>query len=183
MSGELDWLDYAQKLGPSFGAIATTLAVVVALSVASRNSRQLQKEQPNKITAWLNGEEPADTDSGGGENGSKLSVKISNASQQTAYDVIVRLVRVPNRPNQSAIPVLTERDIVDTKYILALPPGDRIVLMAQPSSGMHRRFGVEFALQDAAGAYWYRNSVGMLSKISKHPVEFFGLSWPMGWGS
>lgn len=180
MSGEHDWLDYVQKLGPAMGAIASAFAAMVAVRVASRSSSQLLKEQAQKITAWLDNEEP-NKETGAGDP--QYLVRLSNASQQSAYDIVVRVVRVPNRPNFEALPKLAEADIVDTKYILTLPPGQRTVDVMTPSSGMHRRFGVEFAFQDAAGTFWYRNSVGVLSKIPKHPVDYFGLSWPVGWGS
>jgi hypothetical protein len=181
MSGERDLLDYAQKLGPMLSAVASTGAAIVALIVAFRGRRKARSEQAQRVTAWFDGEDD-DGDETAPENELRASVEIGNASQQVAYDLVLRIVQVPNAPGIRAIPEFQESQIVDAAYIRAVPPGGRSVSVKFPDSGMHKRWGVEFAFQDAAGIYWYRSATGWLTEISKHPVDFFGMSWPVGWG-
>ncbi|HST09666.1 MAG TPA: hypothetical protein VLL05_04770 [Terriglobales bacterium] len=56
MSGELDWLDYVQKLGPAMGAVASTAAALIALVVAFRGAKKVRSEQAEQITVWTGAE-------------------------------------------------------------------------------------------------------------------------------
>src|SRR5215510_1002874 len=181
MSGEQDWIDWVQKLSPAASAIGTTAAVIVSLVLASRAGRLNRSQQAEQVTAWFDG--PAEEAEEAREGYLEVQVRIKNASDQMIYDLVAYIARVSD-------PVRVQRDIEKEHYledcigrIGNVPPGEMVVRIRHPGHGMHQRWGIEFAFQDAAGRYWFRRANGILKQISLHPIDFYGMSRPVSWRS
>ena len=161
-------------------AIGTIAAVVVALWLAGRESRErkgeLERRQAELISAWLVPFGDATT------AGLVVPViAISNESQQLVYRVIASLV-----PTRGAIDERFRQAIgrapTDFRVFKGeLPLGRTNLEVQDPGGGMHIRFGVELAFRDAAGRSWVRKADGHLLKIRKDPAEQYGLHEPLNW--
>jgi hypothetical protein len=180
MSGELDWLDYVQKLGPAMGAVASTAAAVIALVVAFRGAKKVRSEQAEQITAWFTGAEMRVRGVGDGKE--YVDVEINNASNQVVYDLIAQVV--VGRPpfHGVARPGAKHLNAEYGSRLGAIPPGRRTVSLRYPGAGMHKRLGIELAFQDAAGKFWFRAAQGTLKPIKESPADFYGLDHPVSWG-
>jgi hypothetical protein len=146
MSGEHDWLDYVQKLGPSMGAVASAAAAIIALVVAFRGAKKARGEQAEQITAWFTGAERRVRGVGDGKE--YVDVEINNASNQMVYDLIAQVVEVRRAVGPGAKHLNAEYG----SRLGAIPPGRRTVSLRYPGAGMHKRLGIELAFQDAAGS-------------------------------
>jgi hypothetical protein len=66
-------------------------------------------------------------------------------------------------------------------FVGLVPPGrieDRIPFAGW---GMHLRFGVELAFQDASGRNWLRQGTGNLVEAECEPVELYDVALPVPW--
>lgn len=179
MSNEQDWLDYVQKLAPAISAAGTFAAVVTSLWLATRQGRDRRERQAEQVTAWFvpyDGEQDR-TDY------EYTGLRVSNASNQVVYDLIAQTVAVQGAARKTAVGDSDENNREHGAMIGVVPPGTLTTRINGGSQGMHRRFGVEIAFQDAAGRYWLRGATGILTEVKKHPIDLFNLSRPVGWGA
>jgi hypothetical protein len=146
---------------------------------ASRAGRSGRRQQAEQITAWFHG--PAAEGVEVREGCREVPVKINNASNQMIYDLVAYIAHVSDQPPAARQPGGGEYMKDCIACIGSLPPGGRVVRMKHLAHGTHRRCGVEFAFQDAGGRYWFRHANGELQRIRIHPVDFYGLSRPVGW--
>ena len=179
MSNEQDWLDYVQKLAPAASALGTIAAVVTSLYLAGRQGRDRRERQAEQITAWF-----VDYD-GEQDRTDRIytGLRVSNASTQAVYDLIAQTVGIEGSVRKTAVGDTEERNREHGALIGTVPPGLLTTRINAGSHGMHRRFGVEIAFQDAAGQHWIRGATGLLREADKHPVDLFNLSRPVGWGA
>lgn len=154
----------------------TLAAVVVALGIALRDTlRQRWRDrrwQAEQVTAWLGGRLPtADMSS------MSLRLHVGNASRQSVYQVIATLVAIQGAWRRDG----REGGIEHRTFLWQVSPGDRAASISFSGHGMMLRFGIELAFQDAAGRNWRRLADGRLEEIAPDPVDFYGVSRPVGW--
>ena len=97
------------------------------------------------------------------------------------YDVIAEVVTVQGSFRRTAVGENDERNREYGAMIGNVPPGEYTTRINYGGGGMHKRFSIELAFQDAAGRYWLRRGNGKLEKIKKHPVDLYNLSQPVSW--
>jgi hypothetical protein len=170
------WGDYPAWLA----AIGTIVAVVVALGLAGRESRQRRHEderrQAELITAWL--ETVGDMTTAGLV---MPVVAIVNGSQQLAYRVIASLVPVRGAITEDFREVSGAGAWEFRVFKGELPLGRTNLEIKQPGGGMHIRFAVELAFRDAAGRSWVRTTQGELKRIRSEPADHYGIHEPIDW--
>jgi hypothetical protein len=170
------WGDYPTWLA----AIGTILAVVVALGLASRESRDRrradERRQAELITAWL--ETVGDATTAGLV---MPVVAIVNGSQQLAYRVIASLVPVRGAISDNFREVIGRQPGEFRAFKGELPLGRTNIEIRHPGGGMHIRFAIEIAFCDAAGRSWVRTAQGELKRIRGEPADYYGLREPIDW--
>jgi hypothetical protein len=62
-----------------------------------------------------------------------------------------------------------------------VPPGEITTRIDNSGGGMHRRFWIELAFQDAAGRFWIRRGNGTLERVDKHPIDLYSIGRPVSW--
>jgi hypothetical protein len=171
MSFYTDWLT----------AIGTFGAVVTSLYFAARDSRRKRKhderQQAEKVTAWFVPYE------GEQDSPNKLydGLRIRNASNELVYDLIAQVVGVQGSFRKTAVGDTEERNNEFGAKVGNVPPGDYTTRIDNSGGGMHRRFWIELAFQDAAGRFWVREGNGILKRVKKHPVELYNIGRPVSW--
>jgi hypothetical protein len=150
----------------SFAAVMAALGIALAGGIRER--RRLRRFQAEQITAWLDGEV---------KTAEILRVVVGNASQQSAYQVIVTLVAIQGAWRKNG----AEGGVEHRTFLWQVPPGQRSSTITFAGHGMFLRFGVELAFQDAAGQCWRRLADGRLTPISANPLEYYKLGSPMSW--
>lgn len=157
-----------------WSAIGTIAAVVVALVLAGKQSRDtLRRErqiQAEKITAWL-------------DFSTQVSVRlrVRNASDQLIYDLVAQAVSVQGAFRTTAVLDTEERNREFGALIGNVPPGETVSEINTGGGGMHLRFAVEIAFRDAAGRFWLREGDGTIKEVKQHPLDLYNLSRPVGW--
>jgi hypothetical protein len=156
-------------------AIATFLAVLVALGVAGADARRRAKtderQQAEQISSWME-ELPAEETVKDGMMYVKLIVQ--NASNQLVYNSIASVVSA-----QSGQHVGT--NTAYRNYLGRLPPGKTEYTIEHPGHGMHKRFSVEMAFEDSGGRTWVREGKGKLRQVKRDPLSFYGIDPPVSW--
>jgi hypothetical protein len=157
-------------------AVGTVGAVVVALWLASRDSRERargeRRRQAETVTAWISGGYSLVA----GENRFVAPVAVQNGSSQLVYRFIASLVQDLRGQESSPQPGLKWR-----VFVGELPPGRSQFTIEHPGGGMHFRAGIELAFQDAAGRWWVRKGNGRLDEIREDPAAHYGLGEPLPW--
>jgi hypothetical protein len=151
--------------------IGTVAAVVVALALAIRDSRQRDAErrraQAEKIGASLPNFDPSDP------NGLRRSLRVGNTSGQSAYRVIVSAEPI-GKPYMKKL--RAEHPLAFRVFIGVLPPGRRYEhIDVPPIGGIDFIWALELAFTDAAGRSWVRSASGELREIKTDPVAYYGL--------
>jgi hypothetical protein len=181
MSNEHDWADWVAKLAPAASAVGTFSAVVTSLWLASRQGRQTRslqaREQAERVTAWYVTYEGTQDDTYNLYTG----LRINNASKQLVYDLIAQVVSLQGSFRTTAVGDSAERNREFGTMVGNVPPGELTTRIDGSGGGMHRRFGIELAFQDAAGRYWLRHGNGKLERIEKHPADLYNLDRPISW--
>lgn len=152
-----------------FAAIGSVGAVIVALFVATRESRLRRKEntrkQADSISAW-----PIYF----GLLHSKKLVIISNNTQLPIYDVLVSF-GVAYGAGQG----YSEGDDYQS-MILRVPPGEYFVKSPKDyGGGMHTQLGVAISFRDVNGKFWLRDATGVLTELFIPPFDFMKVSQPI----
>lgn len=160
-------------------AIGTCGAVVVSLYFATRDLRQKRKheelQQAEQLTAWLVPYEGEQTDRHKYYEG----LRVRNASNQLIYDVVAQVVTAQGSFRGTAVG--DQRNVEFGAMVGNVPPGEITTRINTGGGGMHKRFCVEIAFQDAAGKYWLRDGSGMLKRMKTHPVDLYKLDRPVAW--
>jgi hypothetical protein len=178
MSELTNWLSAIGEIG---GAIGTSAAVITALWLAGKQERQNrireERQQAEKITAWYipyDGPQPIP--------GRLLTrFRIKNASDQLVYYVVAQVVGLQGSFRMTAVGDTAERNHEYGCPVGNVPPGELDSMIDGSGGGMHRRFGIELAFQDAAGRYWLRHGNGVLEQTDKHPADLYTLTRPISW--
>src|SRR5262245_39684095 len=177
------WLTWLTMHASLLSAIGTFCAVLVSLWLGLRQGlnerRSRRREQAEKVTAWF----VPYTGIQDNEDQEYVGLRISNGSQVAAYDLIAQTVPSLGTGYRSATERTEQENYAHGAFVGLVPPGIITTRIAAGSGGMYRRFGVEIAFKDAAGRRWYRAANGALKEVKKHPIDFFNLSHPVGWGT
>jgi hypothetical protein len=99
---------------------------------------------------------------------------LQNASDQLAYNPIASVVNAHTEAHVG-------QDLDYRTYVGLLRPGRTEYTIKHPGRGMHKRFAIELAFEDAGGRAWLRKGRGALSHIRQDPLAFYGIDPPVGW--
>jgi len=162
------WITAYAEIGTAIGTIG---AVIVALFIAGADSRRRRAQegrtQAELISGWMiDIPQPPIV---GGEL--QVNLVLQNGSQQLAYWLIATIV---NASSNECLPRYRT-------FVGRLPPGQTVYQINHPGHGMHKRFSVELAFQDAKGQRWVRRGNGVLQKLSAEPLAYYGIDPPVGW--
>jgi hypothetical protein len=169
-----EWTDWLTAIG-TCGAVATSLWFAARDSHAKR--KHDERHQAEQITAWFVPYE------GEQDNPGKMysGLRIKNASDDLVYDLIAQVVGVQGSFRKTAIGDTEDRNNEFGAKIGNVPPGNYFTRINNSGGGMHRRFWIELAFQDAAGRFWVRQGDGILKRVKKHPVELYNIGRPVSW--
>jgi len=139
------------NLSEAFGALATFLAVCVALYVSRKETisqmRREERSQAEKISAW-----PITRDN-------LPKVVISNKSEEPIFEVVLSY----GVAYGAGMAYLTGND--NLLFIRRVPPGESLSDEPRnPGGGMHIQTGIAISFRDAKGRYWRRDATGRLQK-------------------
>jgi hypothetical protein len=131
------------------GALATFLAVCVALYFSHEDTRNRAKKekwsQAVRISAW-----PI-------RRGSEAKVVISNVSLETISNVVLSY----GVAYGAGLPYL--KGNANLIFIKRVPPGQSLSPEPMnPGGGMHTQTGIAISFRDARGNYWRRDATGKL---------------------
>jgi hypothetical protein len=160
-------------IGPIIAVASLALSIWNTVKLQKRDHRQ----QAELVTAWLIPCEEKQND----QCKVFIGLLVKNASNQLVYDVIAQAVAVQGSFRHTAVGEDDQRNREYGVMIGNVPPGEYTTRINYGGGGMHKRFWVEFAFQDAAGNYWLRRGNGTLEQIHKHPVDLYNLSRPISW--
>jgi len=157
-------------------ALATFLAVLTALFLATSDARrkrlEKEREQAEQISGWM---EFLPTDEEVVDGEMYVRLVLQNSSNQLVYDLIASVVTAFGEWQVGG-------DLSYCNFIGRLAPGRTENKIKHPGQGMNRKFAIELAFQDAAGRTWRRFGRGRLERIhQKDPLEFYGIDPPVGW--
>jgi hypothetical protein len=174
---ELPWGTVLTGVVAIYGALLSTFNFRAQRGRDRATAAEVLKKQAEQVTGWL------DIYDGPEEQNTLLySLLLQNKSDQPVYDVIASIVRLSDHGLNNTR-VGDGHDPYEFRSLVGvLPPGQKKTRIEQPGQGMHRRWGLELAFQDAAGAFWLRQGNGILKKIKQNPVDLYGIPRPVGWG-
>jgi hypothetical protein len=159
----------------SVGIVLTLLAGVVAWTVEQAIRRkERDRSQAEKVAAWY----------AGSFDGQTL-LSFSNASALPIYEVVVSLVFVQGAAPQTMEDWVELGTNSNTNYLphgaafTAVGPGEWSQLVAGGWGAMGIRPGCEIAFTDASGRHWVRRGNGDLKRITKNPIDHYGLPRPV----
>jgi hypothetical protein len=162
-------------------AIGTCGAVITSLYFAAKDTRERRRHderaQAEKLTAWFVPYE------GEQDNIHKiyLGLRIKNSSDELIYDVIAESVSLQGAFRHTAVGDTDERNREFGVLVGNIAPGEYTTRINYGGGGMHKRFWIELAFQDAAGRFWVRHGDGKLERVNKHPIDLYNLSRPVSW--
>jgi hypothetical protein len=164
MSDITDWLT----------AIGTVGAVVTALYFSTRDGRRAaqreRRHQADLVTAWIENME-----------GTTCNIKVTNASPQPVYYLVVSLVAVQGAFRKTAVgDRLSDASSLRTLVGL-VTPGTTWTTIQSRGGAMNLRFGVEVAFQDTAGVCWLRTGQGKLKEENEEPASLYNIPEPANW--
>jgi hypothetical protein len=179
---EMPWGTIITGIVALYGAVLSTTTLLVQRNRDRVASEEAQRRQAGQMTGWLVPYE-------GPEEAGRLfaGLALQNDSSQPVYDLIANVVRVSEGHAATAVGIGKEYRETGVSphrfrtYITLVPPGRTIARIEHGGGGMHHRFGVEFAFQDAAGRYWLRKGNGILKAVSQHPLDLYGITGPAPW--
>jgi hypothetical protein len=175
-----------------YGAVLST---VNSVSQRRRDQRQLrqdqlgmeeaQRRQADQVTGWLVADE-------GPQERNRLfyGLMLQNVSNQPVRQLVATVVGTQGSFRRTAVAYVEDHSemaaagIPSRHYRLfvgLLPPGETKTRIEQPGQGMHQRYGIELAFQDAAGRYWLRQGDGALKQVDKPPLDLYGINPPVPW--
>ena len=149
-----------------FAAVGTIAAVVVALYIATRETRRLQKrdraDQAHQISAWRL------VQLGFGE------VVVSNASSLPIYDVLISYGVA-----YGAGPPFSLGNANQT-FVVRIPPGRYLVKEPKHGGGgMSVLVGPSISFRDANGLFWRRDAKGELIATKASPFIEMEIKQPI----
>jgi hypothetical protein len=122
---------------------------------AAEGRKEEERRQAEQITAWIDllpdGEDVLD-----GEMAVKLIIQ--NASDQVVYFLVASVVNA-----NTEVHVGNNENF--RNYIGRVPPGRNEYKIQHPGQGMHKKYSIELAFQDAVGRRWVRRGKGGLQQI------------------
>lgn len=160
------------SLADWFGALATLAAVIVAIMIATTESRATRKRethsQAEQISVWMV--------YFGITN--KPYVVIQNSSSLPVYDAVIYY---GTAYGAGAAQLKTNKGPIS---FLKIPPGQYYSKPPKsPGNNMHARAGIAISFRDSNGHFWKRDATGMLHQINAHPFKELGISEPIpSWG-
>jgi len=156
-------------------AVGTVGAVIAAMWIAGADARRRYKEAQRKqakcVSAWM---EELPNATAVLEGSMYKTLVLRNSSDQLVYNLIASVVNAQTEVH------VGENQKYRT-YVGLLPPGRTEYKIEYPGDGMHKRFAVELAFEDAGGRAWLRQGRGSLRCIKKSPLAFYGIDPPVGW--
>lgn len=178
MSATTDWISALATVGAAVGTVG---AVITSLWLARRHGRETRehedRHQAEQVTAWFVSYD------GQQDNPHRIYVglQVSNASNQLIYDLVAQTVSVQGSFRDTAVGESGERNLEYGALVGNVPPGEITTRINTGGGGMHLRFSVELAFQDAAGLYWVRHGNGILEPVNMHPLDLYNIDRPVGW--
>jgi hypothetical protein len=156
-------------------AAGTVGAVIVAMWIAGadarRRHREVQRKQAERISGWL---EDLPKAAAVLDGSMYKTLVLQNSSDQLAYNLIASIVNAQTEAHVGG-------NLKYRTYVGILPPGRSEYKIEYPGDGMHKRFAVELAFEDAGGRGWLRQGRGWLRRISKSPLAFYEIDPPVDW--
>jgi hypothetical protein len=167
-----DWLTAYGEIGTAIGTIgATIVALFMGGAEARRRSKQEERQQAERVTGWMDSLPP---DEAVVEGEMHVKLIMQNASNQLVYNLIASVVSA-----QSGAQV--GDNLSYRNFLGRLPPGRAEYTIKHPGHGMHKRFSIELAFEDAGGRTWVRRGKGKLERTNKGPLAFYDIDPPVGW--
>ena len=162
MTSQIDFGSVAEW----FAAVGTIAAVVVALYIATRETRRLQKrdraDQAHQISAWRL-VQPGSS-----------QVLVSNGSTLPIYDVVISYGVA-----YGAGPPFSLGNASQT-FVVRIPPGRYLVKEPKRGeSGMLGVVGPSISFRDANGSFWRRDAKGELIATKSHPFIEMKIEQPI----
>jgi hypothetical protein len=161
-------------IAPVIAVLSFALSIWNALQLRKRDYR----EQAEQLTAWF---APHDGPCDIPDSPINYGLHVRNASNQAFYDVIAEVVSVQGSFRHTAVGEGFERNLEYGRLIGNLPPGEYSTRIRSPGHGMHKRYWVELAFQDAGGRFWIRRGNGTLERTNAHPLDLYNIPRPVGW--
>ena len=149
-----DWFDVATLCVTVVAAVATLAAVLVALRVATRDSRARRRTQATMVSAWRGSMDTRVPHS------TMDTVIVQNAATSAIYDVLISWAGSwGNAKSDSA-------EYSPTVRLSMIPPGSwYLQVPGNPGAAMDARTGVLMEFTDGAEARWMRTARGELRPI------------------
>jgi hypothetical protein len=134
-----------------------------------RRRKEKERKQADQISGWLDFL-PSD------EIGTSMEVQLIliNASNQLAYNLIASIVTAHGGDHPG-------NTFEYRTFVGRLPPGRSEYTIKHPGHGMHKRFAVELAFDDAGSRTWVRHGRGRLERIKSDPLSHYKITPPVGW--
>jgi len=147
------------SLAEWFSGIGAFCAVIVAMAVATKDSRIRDKAekryQAEHISAW-----PVYF----GLRGKKVFVLIANNSSLPVYDIAISYGAAYGAGGK----YLTGSKM--NRVVSLVPPGQYFIDSPKhPGNGMHVKLGISISFRDSRGKFWRRDATGTLEEIVQHP--------------
>lgn len=147
----VDWLTLAVSAA---AALATVLAVWVAVLVASRDTRDRRRLQASMVSAWEAHADPFLA------NTTIDTVILQNSSTSAIYDVLISWASSWGHGRPDA------PEFAPTAWLSMIPPGTwRLEVQGNPGGAMDVRMGVLLEFTDGAKARWMRTARGELRQV------------------
>jgi hypothetical protein len=135
----------------------------------SEAKRENERRQAEQVSGWMEGFPPGEDVANGGM---QVKLIMVNASNQLVYNLIASVVTAGGGFGGN----------LDYRNFLGrIPPGRTEYGIKHPGHGMHKRYAIELAFEDAAGRSWVRRAKGGLEQIRQDPLSFYDIAPPVGW--
>lgn len=171
----------AETVCACISAIATFIAVVIALYQIHDQKKQIAKEeemsQAKCIAAWFDDSYPIRTAMRSGSQADRCTM-LQNASSTPVYEGVVTCVGMYGTgPHHCG-------DRIDSDHrhqasIVTLPPGQWWIPLPTGGGAMGVQTAVEIAFKDAKGVSRIRRGTGQLEKISSTPFMHYSIPLPV----
>jgi hypothetical protein len=165
-------------------AVGTVLAFVVAFVQINRERvarleaqadrlRRQRREQAERISGWLSGQ----------DLGAIQPIAVHNASVEPVYRAVVWMVFIQGAGPHSGMDAarLPSSNWPFRSFISVIPPGTSYTSVSGGWGALSARPGVELAFTDRAGVRWLRAPDGRLVEIDRPPTEYYGIDGPHDW--
>lgn len=175
-------------------AIATFIAVLIALTVLSFTRRQIgidkrqtaiekERDQALRVSAWIYRSEDAPIPQGDIDEAAReahdsaaagaMVVKLQNAFLAPVYNAVVMVVA-----RQGKGPTSGEDTLAwgwPSEVVAVVPYGRHQLTMTKNLDAQGVSPGVDLAFTDTGGRHWVRRAFGDLAQLPTDPLSYFGI--------